>query len=386
MRSNGLILLVVSALVGWAGAAEAGWEEGLAALKAGKYADAAREFQAVTEQHQDWPDGFFMLGQSLQKLNRNDDALKAFRTAYDLNPNEPRYQLKLGEAYLRANRYREAAEALERVKVASLPKEQQAPYHQMVAVAMEKSGRSGQALQALKQAAAANPGNADAQFNYGAAAFNAGNTAEAEAALAKAVSLDGSDAAKRKAYVDVLLRQGREARGDAKVQAYRKAVDAAGQLARQQPTYDNYLLLGEAQLGATQYQEAAASFNTAATKKSGDWLPHFYMGQAYTASQSYSDAEAALRKALATNPGRDNQVRVLKQLAFVYEKEKKFDDAIKAYNDAGDSAGATRVQENAEITKHNQQVEKEQAEYDRLKKEEEELKKKLQQLETGPPR
>ena len=53
----------------------AGWEEGVAAFKAGDYSTAAKEFQKVAEQQPTYAGGHQMLGQALQKLNRNQEAL-----------------------------------------------------------------------------------------------------------------------------------------------------------------------------------------------------------------------------------------------------------------------------------------------------------------------
>ncbi len=366
--------------------AQADWQQGVAAFKSENWAEAARQFQAVTEQSPDFPGGYMMLGQALQKLKRDSDAVAAFRQAYELNPDDTNTKFKLGEAYVKARKYREAAEVLGSINPSSLPASLQGTYHQLMAVALDKSGQGDRALVSLKQAAAANPSSAAAHFNYGAAAFNAGQMNEAERALGRAVQLDPNDAAKRKAYVDALLRIGRQSRGDSKVATYRKAVENATRLTQLSGTYENFLLLGEAQLGSTDYAGAVSSFDQAAAKRGSDWLPHFYIGQAHTATRNYAEAEAALQRSLANNPSQANQTRVLKQLAFVYEKLKKYSDAEQAYIRAGDPAAAERVRTNAEVAEHNAEVAQEEAEYERLKREEEELKRQLEQLESGPPR
>jgi len=385
MRKMLILPLAVALLVAAPSLLEAGWEEGVAAYKGGNLAEAARQFQAVTEEHPDWPDGYFMLGQVLSKMKKNQDALNALRKAYDLKPGDVRYQLQLGTAYLQNNRYRDAAQLLKKLDEGKLSGQQKQIYHKALAVALDKTGQTGAALDALKKAAASNPSDAGAQFNYGAAAFNAGRTAEAVTALGKAVQLDGRDQAKRRAYIDALLKQGRQTRGAGKAGVYRKAAEAGKALVSQNPSYDNLLKLGEAQLGAAQYTEAVQSFNQASAKNSREWIPHFYIGQASTAKQDYGRAETELKQALGKSPSGDDKNRVYKQLAFVYEKQRKFDEAVDTYNKAGDSAGAQRAKENADIAKFNKEADQEQKEYQDLKDKEKELQEQLKQLGGGSP-
>ncbi|MCH9648574.1 MAG: tetratricopeptide repeat protein [Deltaproteobacteria bacterium] len=363
----------------------AGWEEGVAAYKAGNLAEAARQFQSVTEEHPEWPDGYFMLGQVLGKLKKNQEGLAASRKAYDLKPGDVRYQMQLGTAYLQSNRFRDAAQLLSKIDESKLSAQQKKIYHQSLAVALDKTGQSGAALGALKKAAQSSPNDADAQFNYGATAFNAGKITEAIGALEKAVQLDGKDPAKRKALVDALMRQGRQTRGSSKASIYAKAATQAQALVALKGTFDNFLKLGEAQLGGARYADAIQSFNQAAAKNSGEWIPHFYIGQASTAKADYPRAEAALKKALGMQLSSENQNRVHKQLGFVYEKQKKYEAAVASYERAGDSAGATRVRENADIAKFNKEADKEAAEYDDLKRKERELQEELKKL-GSPPR
>ena len=384
-RSNLTTILALTLVLGTAGLAEAGWEEGVAALKAKNYEQAAREFQGVTEQHPDWPDGYYMLGQSLLKLKRSGDALNALRKAYDLNPNEVKYQYTLGKTYALANRFREAAELLGKVDANALPASQRGDFYQTYAAALTRSGQGDRAVDALGKAAAANPSSADAQYNYGAALFNIGHTGDAVNALGKAVQLDGKDTDKLEAYINALQRQGRESKGASKTAAYQKAAAAGKKLVEQKPSYENYLLLGEAQLGASQYGEAVETFKQASARKSTDWLPYFYSGQAYFKNGDFPNAESSLKRALTTGLTDKDKKRVWDQLGFVYTEQKRYNDAAEAYTNAGDTAKAENARKNQEIAQHNKDAEKEQEDYNALMKQEEEIKKKLQQLEGGKP-
>ena len=374
------ILLVASATV-----LEAGWEEGVAAFKGGNYQQAAKEFQGFVDERPDVFQGHYMLGQSLAKLGRDQEALTHLRKALELESGNVGVQLALGKVYLEVGRYSDAAALLGKIDASSLPKSQQPALHQMMALALEKSGDSGRALQQLAQAARTNPNDATIQYQYGAAALRDGDTATAVAALGKAAQLDPNDPAKLSAYAQALVRTGRTTRGQGKTQAYQQASTAAQKLVTLDPSYDNLMLLAGAQLGAKQYDEALSTLQQAARKNPGDWLPLFYQGQAFTQKNQLQSAESILKQALdKASPGKD-QVTIWNQLGFVYEKQKSYRAAISAYQKAGDPAAVARVEENQQTAEYNLEVEDEARRIRALEEEQAKIKEELEQLPGGPP-
>lgn len=383
-RITSWTLAAVVALAG-AGLAEAGWEEGVAAFRANNFQAAATEFAAVVEQQPDYAGGQYMLGITLLKLDRASEALTNLRKAYELDPANRTYQLALGQAYLAAERYGDAAQMLQKVDPGTLPKAQQSEYHQMLAVALSKSGNSDAALGALKKLTETEPNNSDAWYRYGTAAFNAGDTAAGVAALEKAVSLDGANVAKKEALAKALLRQARETQGDRKQAIYDKAVRVAGELATARPNYDNMLLLGELQLGAGKYAEAVATLKKAAASNGASWYPHFYMSQAQTLLADYTAAEASAQKALDLAPGQREQQMVWKQIGFAREKQRDYEGAKEAYRKGGDTQSVARVEQNEQIQEENQQIEQENQRIEEMEAERRRLEEELREL-GGPPR
>ena len=380
-----LISLAMVLLIGAAGVAEAGWEEGVAAFKKADYAGAAAEFKPITEAKPDWKGGHYMLGWTYIKLGQNREAITHLRKAYDIDANDPAVQLRLGQAYVAAGRYGDAIGFLSKINASSLPGDLQAFLSELKAVALSKSGQSGQALAEFKKVADAKPNDAQAQYQYGTAAYNDGRTDEAVNALGKAASLKSSDADIQSAYAKALSRKGRETRGDSKLGYYQKATKAAQVVVAANGNYDNIMLLAEAQLGAKDYDGAIQNLTRAASAKGGEWLPGYYTGQAYTAKQQYKSAESSLKQSLDKARATADKQRIWRQLAFVYEKQKKFDDAILAYNQAGDSAGAQRAQDNRDTLKYNQDVEAQNAELQRIQDEQERIKEELKTMPGGPP-
>ncbi len=385
MRTTAVTALLVALLLGGATLVEAEWEAGVAAFKAQKYAEAEREFEEVVAKQPDWPGGHFMLGQVLLQQKKNKEALEHLKRAYELNPDDVSYQYALGQAYLQNGRYSESAQMLRKINPASLPKDKQGNYQKMLAAALERSGDSDAALAAMKRAAEANPNDSDAWYAYGTAAFNAGDTAAGVAALERAVQKDPGDVAKQQAFAKALIRHGRERQGAAKQEAYTKAVAAAQKVAAANGSYDNLLLVAEAQLGAKEYAEAVQTLNRAAARNGNDWLVHFYLAQALASDKvrQYPQAESAARQALAKAGKETDKRRAWSQIGYVNEKLKNYDDAILAYRNAGDGGAVQRVEENKRIAAENQRIEAENEEIRRLEEERRKLEEELKELPGG---
>lgn len=377
------ILLLTAIVSGVAAVAGADWDSGVAAFKAGQWAQASQAFQEVVSAQPDFAGGHYMLGQSLLKQDKNQEALSHLRKAYELESSNLSYVFGLAKGYFDSGRYNEALQMLEKINRSSLPKAQQSVYQQMRAVALSKTGRADEALQDLREIAqGSNTGSA--WYSYGSAALSAGEIDRAVDALERAVRLEG-DSRQKQAYINALIQQARSTdSSSAKNQAYATAVPVAQSLPA---NYENLLTLGEVQLGAGQYTQAVASLEKAKAQNANDFYVHFYQAQALTAldrwQQAASAAEAALQRA------RQDRVKRLawRQLGFVHEKMKNYEEAIAAYRNAGDPSGVRRVEENQRIAEENKEVEEHNRQIEELRKEEEALQEALEDLQGGgkPP-
>lgn len=383
MRNLFSVLVFALLVLAAAGPAEAGWEEGVAAFQAKNYSVAAKEFQAVVESTPDYANGYFMLGQSLAQLNRDQDALDAYRKAYDLNPNSVQFQFALANGYLAVKRYGDAAQLYDRIDPSGLSAPLQSVFEKNRMIALAKSGRGDEATAALREAARARPNDATVQYRYGVTAYNIGDTAAAVSALGKATQLEAS-AKHREAYVKALLRQARED-ASTKRANYTRAAEHAKALVAADSSYDKLLLLGEAQLGAKQYQESAATLQKAAAKNSSDWIAFYYLSQAQTALNRFQAAEDSLAKAMGTSPSSTDQKRIYRQLGFVNEKLKNYEEAKVAYTRAGDQQSVQRVERNQEIAEENLDIEAHNREIEQMRREQEALEQELRELEEEPP-
>jgi tetratricopeptide (TPR) repeat protein len=325
-----------------------------------------------------------MLGQAYLKGNQASKAVPSLRRALELNAGDAQTSVVLAQALLKAGSYRDCVQVLEQANIGSFPKQLQAPAYQIKGACASKGG--GDATADLRQVAQMNPNDAKAQFAYGVAALQADQDDAAVQALGKAVQLDGNNPQYLDTYITAVKKKARKTRGD-KVSVYKQAIPAAQKLASTESNFDNVLSLGEVQMGAKMYDQAISNFRKAAGMKSSDFLPHLYIGQSYLASQRFAQAEEPLNKALTMTSDANAKRQIQNSLGLVYAKQSKFDEAIAAYNAAGNSAQAERVAENKRIAQENLEAEAHNQEIERLRAEQERLRKEAEALPgTEPPR
>jgi len=364
--------------------ATAGWDEGVAAFTQKNFDQAAKEFQELVDQNPEGWRGHYMLGLCFEKLQRQEDALSHLRKAYDLNPNDLSIKFALGRAYFKLRRYGDASKLLGSVDPASLPAAQQASFYQMRGQSRLKGGDTSGAVGDFSSLAELQPRSAQVLYTYGALALSVGQTDVGIDALARATMLAPSDASMKRAYAQALIKKGRMSRDKAaKKDAYARAAEVAKGLVALDSSYDNEILKITAELGAGLYPEAIESGKAATAKTATDWLAHYYLGQAYTSNAQYAEAEAPLKNAAGLTTKPDDLKLVWRQLGFAYEKQKKFSQAIEAYQNAGDQAGAARVSENAATDRFNRQAEEESKEIAEMEAEAKRLEAELKALEEG---
>lgn len=365
--------------------AAAGWEEGVAAFKSRDFQGAYQQFQEYVQGNPNAYQGHYMLGEAALRIKRNDEALNHLRKAYDLNPNDLPTKLALGRAYTAVRRYNEASTLLGRIDGSSLPGPQKLAFYQLRAQCRDKSGDDAGALKDYETLTKLKPNDAAIHYRFGVGAINDGRIDTGLASLKTATSLEPSNTDMRTAYVRALLSRARNVRNDrvAKRRFYEQAAAQAKTLSATSGTFDNLMLQLSAELGAGMYDAASATGEAATARNSNDWKAHFYLGQAYTSAQKFETAEAPLNRAMALARAQNDKNRVWKQLGYAYEKQKKYAQAIEAYQNAGDQGAVVRVQQNQETAEFNKDVEEQNKRIDEMREEAERLEKELQELEEG---
>lgn len=384
MRKIVLPLVLASLMVWGAAPAPAGWDEGVAAFTSKNYDQAIAEFQELVKQNPEGWRGHYMLGLCLDRKQRREEALHHLRKAYDLNPNELSVKLELGKSYYKVRRYGDVSKLLGSVDPSSLPGTHQATFYQMRGEALLKTGNTAAALKDLEVLAKLKPNDADIQYSYGKSALAQGQMTSGLNALGRASQLAPKDTPKKRAYIDALLKKGRESRDKAaKKDAYGRAAILAKELVAMEPTYENLMVKLSAELGAGLYAQVVETGKAASVKNADDWLLHYYTGQAYFKLERYQEAEQPLAKAKSLAKTPQDLKTVWFQLANTYEKQKKYGQAIEAYQFAGDQEAVARVKKNEETDRFNKLVEEENKAIKAMEEEAKRLEEELKALESG---
>lgn len=364
--------------------AMAGWDEGVAAFTSKNYQVAAQHFQELVDAQPDGYRGHYMLGLSLQQLSRKEEALHHLRKAYDLNPNDLNTKLALGRAYYNLRRYADVSKLLGGVDASSLPGAQQAAFYQMRGESKLRNNDESGAVGDFKKLASLRSNDAKTQYLYGTTALRAGQQQAGLDALDRASRLAPNDAEIKRTYINALIKQARMTRDkNGKRTTYMRAVSLAKELVGAKNDFDNCMLLLSAELGAALYADASGTGAQCVAKKDGDWLPHFYLGQALSSDGKFAQAEGPLLDAKERANQPNDLKQVWRQLGFVYEKQKKYTQSIEAYQSAGDQGGVARVQENEATARENNAIEAENARIRQMEEEARKLEEELKALEGG---
>ncbi len=359
-------LVVAFAATLWAGWAQADWNKGVAAFTKKDFRTAVKEFQQVTKTNPDFAGGYYMLGLAQNQLGQISQALGNLRHAVKLDGKNPQYRTALGQVLLRAKQYGDAYTVLKAVDPATLKSPQQRTlYALLYGGAATKTGHIQDAVRILQARIRQNSRDPRLYQALGVAYARAGNDAKAAAAFEKAYQLQPRNLALGRSAAYSYIDAGRRTRNpQQKVAYYTKAARIGSKLAQARATFEYQLLAGESWLGARQFDRALNYLDKAHAQKPQNALVLFYRGQCYSSTNRFKQALSELRAALQLGPNARLRRQIYNQLGYVYAKQKRFDKAITAYQNAGNSAKASEMQANLKKQQHNLAAEKERRQFE----------------------
>ncbi len=366
-------ILLITLLILGSTPVSAGWEEGDAAFRAGDLDVAEAEFRALVESQPEWPGGHLMLGQTLLRSGRSALAVPPLERALELNHDDLTTALVLGQTYLRLGHFGAAAEVLDGRDPAALPAARQLAFHKTRATAALRERRDAAALADLERAVALAPRDAELHRLLGRTAEKTGREELAIRHLEHAIELAPRYVETVRSLAGLLYDRAREAAPEERATVCGRAVPVARKLVALEGAYDHLVLHAEAARCAGLSTEARDSLALAAAARPGEWWPQYALGRAELRLESWSEAEAALGRALAGSVPESDLPRVAQQLGFVYEKQERFEEAIEQYRLAGDTVSVGRVQKNRQAQKEAELLRKLEEEKRQLEKEIEEL-------------
>lgn len=355
-------LAVIAALAGQGAVLAADFEAGMNYFRSGKYVEAAAEFQALVEEQPEYDYGYFILGHSFLKMNKNNDAIENFRKAIDLNGDKFEYHYGLAGAYSAAGNYQGALKALNAAEPLVGPNGQ--AFHTLRGTANYQLKKWSDAIADLEKTVAGEKTAAKKARTYamiGQAYDELRNYDQAADAFKKSNDLDSS-LTTQKLLILSLTNAAGQAQGDAAKQrlydrAYLAAKEAAGQAPKD---FDVVNMMGRAALGAKKYSEAIRAFDQALGLKS-DYCPAMVnKGKTFVAMEDWKSAEAAIKKAASCDS--DLAFTCHELLGFTYRKmgPNRLEDALAAYekarsikNTASIAQAIDEVKQNIEVRDHN---------------------------------
>lgn len=375
----------------------ADYEQGLDYFKAGKYAEAAQEFQALVDDSPSYDYGYYMLGLSFLKMQKLDDAERNLRKAIEIDPDKFEYHHGLASLLTARNRYGEAARALGPAEgLATEPASKYALYS-LRGSARASARDWGGAVEDLEKARAIKKTSA-LLVQLGKAYYALEHNDKAVPLLREAAAQNPSDAETLELLSEACIKAAKEERDpQQKKKYYAEAVQAAEKYRSLVPgSAEGANLVGKAALGAQDFARAEQSFRRVLELKPDHCYAMINLGKTYIAMEKYEAAERPLKDAALCAP---RQAAVYESLGLVYQKyagrdqagtpEKAFaeyDQALKYYQQASSiksspfvAQAIDTIHKNVEILRQNVDLQKAQEaaqEAERKRIEEEERKRK----------
>jgi tetratricopeptide (TPR) repeat protein len=320
------------------------------------YDAAESQLQALTKTQSANPQVWFDLGFAESHLEKNAEAITAYKKAVELSPKWFEANLNLGLALAKAGKLTEAAtsfRAATELKPGAGGQQDVGNAWFSLAETLEKSA-PGESLAAYKKATELNPANAEARVGAGRILEAQGDAAGAEKEYLAAAKMGNPGALER--LIGFYLAQKRLADAESWLQKYLSANpgDLAAQLqlarvlALEGKTQDaiaaleivnkaspNPIIsreLASLYMDAKQYPAAATLLEDLVQKNPSDGRLHCNLGSALLHQHKYPEAEAEFLQGLKLDPGQDDSYA---ELAYAAQQNRHYEEAIHALDVRG---------------------------------------------------
>ncbi|MGA2442359.1 MAG: tetratricopeptide repeat protein [Tepidisphaeraceae bacterium] len=258
--------------------------------RAGRFAEAERQYRQVLALQPDNADALHLLGVLCSQQGREDVAADLIRRAIARDPGQPIYHGNLGLALSRLGRLDEAIRCFE--KALALGSRDPNVLNNY-ADSLRKAGKPDRALPIFHQAIAIDPRLAEAHNNLGIALADLGRIDEAVASYRQAIRLNPRFAEARNNLGNALLKK----------RLFDEAIVEFEQALAARPDYPEAMMnLGAALKARNQDDRAIDLFRRALRLRPDFFEALLNYGQALCDSRHFDDAIAAFRKAIALRP------------------------------------------------------------------------------------
>lgn len=325
------------------------WEKAVSLYKQGQFRAAITEFQTVLAEFPDHADSWKFVGLAYYQLKEYDPAIQPLEKALTLKRGEGKQDVDiiqaLGRSHVALQQYERALPYFE-----ALSKQQPnvAANHYMLGVIHANLKHAADSDAAFRTALKLDPKDADTWYYLGVQQFRAGKFGEAASSLRNGLNAAPKNTEMMGLLVESLLRQSTAETDERKAQPlYDEAIRVATTLKTAREDAASIELLGRAFLAAKKYTNAEMTLEQAlAANKQPTAALFFAAGFAHAQNRAWTRAAEMLANADRLQPGDFN---TLYYLGYVFENQRKFAQALDAYNRAYESSGRSNADVRASI-------------------------------------
>lgn len=345
MRTVARVLVAIAAASIAAFAAD--WERGVALYDKGDYQGALAEFQDLVRQNPDAAGAWYYIGLCEFKLKRFDRVELPLTRAVDLlevqSPSSREIEgawYTIGFSYYLVGQYEKAVAPLKRYVdlAASSGRELDSSARRALGRAYFHIERFDDALSLLGRGGPSKGQEKETATDFyyaGAIHYKRENDDDAIAALSEATTLNPDDASALELLAESLMRRGRRTNGSSD---WVRAARVGESLKALRDDLKTASVLGRAYLGARQFEKAVGPLEKLARSNSSDGQAWMYYGIALSRSGHLRRAMEALEITIQVVP---DLIPALLELAYVYESDKQYQQALRVYEKAYQVSGSS---------------------------------------------
>ena len=332
LSKNGFAVVALAVLVSTVtllSADRADLEQAVTYFEAGKYLEAAGEFQPLIDEHPDYAYAYFMLGNCFLKTDKIVDAENNLLKAIELNDDKFEYHYQLANTYVKMGKIDKVVSTLNNAETLAPNEQYKKALYKLRGFANYWAENWEAAAADLSKAGS----EVDVVSRLAKSYFKMGDTQAAASAFAGAVKTSPNDPEIRELYAESLLILALKAKSDSeKSKYYKDALTQAKTFQKMKPeSFESNNLVGRAALGNKQFDEAVSAFTIALQKDKTRCNAMVNLGKALISKYYWVDAYRSLDNATRCDP---NMALAWELKAYTLQMQGKCEEAIPHYEKA----------------------------------------------------
>lgn len=281
----------------------------------GKYSQASRELLEALSRDPNLSEVPFYEGSILLEQGKNEEALPLLLKSVELDPRNPLYLERLGEAYFRLGSHHEAVQAF-RKGIASGPS---TALFCKLAMTLEASGKDDEARKALTKAIELDPSSTHAMKQLVRLLGKGERWDEMLSWIEKILAVDPSDVEAYRLRGEVCEKTGKPAMA---IKSYEKALDCNPKDA------GTYTRLGDLFLREHRHDLALEEYRKAVEVDPRNWEARLKLGDVYVKEGKTEQAISEMEKVANLQP---NNPQIHRSLGQLYYQKSRWEQAMAQY-------------------------------------------------------